>query len=71
MGIFSGQVTVDKVMATFTKTIADLTTVEENNVQIEKNLQVEQERIAEDMKAARTEADRAKSIRTKLEGLIA
>ena len=62
--------TVAGVMSAFTKTIADLEIVAENNDQIASNLQVEQERIATDMKDARTEADSARAISKKLSAIL-
>jgi len=62
--------TVDGVMAVFTTAMADLDTVAENNKSIVQNLQVQQEALAAEMKAATEESDRAASIRGKLAELM-
>lgn len=66
-----GRKTVASVMAAFTTTMSELDIVADNNDQIAANLQVEQERIAAEMKAARTEADSARKIRAKLADIVA
>ena len=70
MAMFSNRKTVAGVMSAFTTAIKDLTTVEENNDSIVSNLQVQQEAIAADMAAARSEADHARNVRAKLEALM-
>lgn len=67
----TGRKTVASVMAAFTTTMSELDTVAENNEQIAANLQIEQERIAADMKAARDEAESARKIRAKLADIVA
>ena len=62
--------TVAGVMTSFTKTIADLGVVADNNDQIVLNLQVQQEKIATDMSEARTEADSARAIAAKLSKIV-
>lgn len=67
----TGRKTVASVMAAFTTTMSELDVVADNNDQIAANLQVEQERIAAEMKAARNEADSARKIRAKLADIVA